>query len=257
MKLHYETRGDGPPVLILHGLFGSHQNWLPVARELSGTFRVLTVDLRNHGQSPHHDESSYAVMAEDVARLIDDLDLGKVSLLGHSLGGKVAMQVALSHPEVVERLVIVDIGPRAYVSLHDDVFAALSHLDLAGIHSRSQADELLSATIPHRPTRHFLLTNLMRAPEGRWRWRMNLETLHAHREHLAGSLHGAPFPGPTLFIRGALSSYLAENDLNAIRNLFPRATLHTIAEAGHWVQVDAPGPFIAAVRQFLTAAAAE
>lgn len=253
MKLHYETRGEGPPLLILHGLFGSHQNWLPVARELSGAFRVLTVDLRNHGQSPHHDESGYAAMAGDVARLIHDLGLGAASLLGHSLGGKVAMKVALSRPEVVRRLVVVDIGPRAYRAVHDDVFAALKHLDLKTVHSRTQAGELLSRAIPHRPTRHFLLTNLVRTPDGRWRWRMNLETLHAHREQLAGNVSGEPFKGATLFIRGAKSDYLEAGDLDAVRELFPRAAFHTIADAGHWVHVDAPAPFIKAVRQFLAA----
>jgi esterase len=251
MKLHYDVRGDGPPVLILHGLFGSHQNWLPMARELSGGFRVFTVDLRNHGQSPHHAEASYELMAGDVRRLMQGLGLTSVHLVGHSLGGKVAMQLALTHPTAVSRLVVVDISPRAHRSLHDELFVALRHLDLDRVHSRTQADELLATAIPHRPTRHFLLTNLVRQPQGGWHWRVNLEALQANREQLTGALQGGPFTGPTLFIRGERSDYVAAGELGEIRRLFTRAELVTIPEAGHWVHVDAPRALEEALRGFL------
>jgi esterase len=251
MRLHYEVRGNGPPMLILHGLFGSHQNWLPVARELAGAWRVVTVDLRNHGQSPHHAEASYAAMGGDVVRLLEELGWGHAAIIGHSLGGKVAMHLALTRPQLVSRLVVVDIGPRAYHAPHEDLFTALRRLELRSLHSRTQADELLAASVPHRATRHFLLTNLVRAPHGGWRWRVNLEALHAHREQLTGALEGRPYPGPALFVRGKRSDYVAEGDLTEIRRLFRHAELVTIPNAGHWVHVDAPGPFVEAVRAFL------
>jgi pimeloyl-ACP methyl ester carboxylesterase len=251
MKLHYEVRGAGPPVLILHGLFGSHQNWLPVARELSGAFRVIAADLRNHGRSPHHSDTNYAIMAGDVQHLLQELDLENVALIGHSLGGKVAMQLALTHPTVVSRLIVVDIAPRAYRLVHDEIFTALRQLDLNNVHSRTQADELLAASIPHRGTRHFLLTNLVRLPGGGWRWRVNLDGLHANREQLTGALQGEPFSGPALFIRGERSDYVTETDLADLRRLFSQAEWVTIPGAGHWVHVDAPEPFVKAVRSFL------
>lgn len=252
MRLHSQVIGSGPDLIVLHGLFGSHQNWHPVARRLSGHFRVHTVDLRNHGASPHHPEVNYAVMSEDLRSFLDREGISVIHLLGHSLGGKVAMQFALLHPERVEKLVIVDIAPRAYESAHDEVFDALRSLDLARFRTRTEADEALSSHIPHHATRRFLLTNLVYNPDGGLRWQVNLDALHAQREQLVAAINGmVPFDKPTLFVRGGRSDYIRDSDLSQIHHLFPSATVQTIETAGHWVQVDAPEAFLQCLTGFL------
>lgn len=252
MRLHSQVVGSGPDLIILHGLFGSHQNWRSVARRLSGQFRVHTVDLRNHGASPHHHEVNYPLMAEDLLSFMNQAGIERVHLLGHSLGGKVAMQFALLHAERVSKMIIVDIAPRAYEALHDDVFEALRGLHLSRLRTRTDADEALAVSIPHHATRRFLLTNLMRTAAGGFRWRMNLGALHAQREQLTAAVTGmVPFEGPALFIRGEKSDYIADADRLHIERLFPCARLQTIEGAAHWVHVDALEAFQECVRRFL------
>jgi len=252
MKLHSQVIGSGPPVILMHGLFGSHQNWLPVARQLAGQFWVHTVDLRNHGASPHHDDVDYPLMADDLLSFMNREDISKASLLGHSLGGKVAMQFALLHADRVEKLVVVDIAPRAYEAAQQDVFDALRALDLTGLRTRTQADEALAAHIPHHAMRRFLLTNLVHKPEGGLRWRINLDALYAQREQLTVAINGmVPFEKPALFVRGGQSNYIREDDLTEIQAVFPFAKLATIDGAGHWVHVDALDAFLAAITDFL------
>jgi esterase len=254
MRLHSHTIGSGPNMIILHGLFGSHHNWQPVARQLSGQFRVHTVDLRNHGASPHHDEVNYPVMAADVLKHMDGGQIPNAHLLGHSLGGKVAMQFALLHPDRVRKLMIVDIAPRAYESVHEEVFDALNGLRLAGIRTRAEADEALAAGIPDQATRRFLLTNLISLPGGGFRWRVNLEALYAQQEQLTAAVTGkSPFTGPALFLRGSRSQYIQETDRRNIETLFPHARIQTIESAGHWIHVDAPEAFLAGIIEFLKA----
>ena len=253
MKLHSQVMGSGPDLIILHGLFGSQQNWQPLARRLSGQFRVHTVDLRNHGASPHHDEVNYPLMAGDLLKFMDHAEISKAALLGHSLGGKVAMQFALLHPDRLRQLVIVDIAPRAYESIHDEVFHGLRSLDLPRLRTRTQADEALAAHIPNHAMRRFLLTNLMFDLETGPRWRVNLEALHAQREQLIASVVGmVPFCKPTLFIRGGRSDYIGEEDRGPIQTMFPEATLETIEDAGHWVHADSPEAFLKCLLEFLT-----
>jgi pimeloyl-ACP methyl ester carboxylesterase len=244
--------GSGPNLIILHGLFGSQQNWQPVARRLSGQFRVHTVDLRNHGGSPHHDDVNYPLMATDLLKFMDHETIPDACLLGHSLGGKVAMQFALLHPDRLRQLVIVDIAPRAYDTIHDEVFSALRHLDLSTLHTRTQADAALEPHLPHHATRRFLLTNLVFDPETGPRWRVNLDALHAQREQLIAAVDGmVPFDKPTLFIRGGRSDYIREKDRASIQRLFPGATMETIGDAGHWVQTDSPEAFLKCLQGFL------
>ncbi|MCU0771979.1 MAG: alpha/beta fold hydrolase [Verrucomicrobia bacterium] len=252
MRLHSQVVGSGPDVIVLHGLFGSHQNWLPVARGLSGHFRVHTVDLRNHGASPHHRDVNYPLMAEDLRFFMDQAGIRAAHLVGHSLGGKVAMQFALGHGGRVKKLAVADIAPRAYEAVHDEVFEALRGLDLSRLRTRTQADEALAARLPLHALRRFLLTNLTPVPTGGFRWRINLEALFAQREQLTAAVTAAtPFEGPTLFLRGERSDYIREADRPAIARLFPRARIETIAHAGHWVHVDAPEPFLNGLLGFL------
>lgn len=252
MRLHSQVIGSGPDLIVLHGLFGSHQNWRPVARRLSGKFRVHTVDLRNHGASPHHPEVNYPLMAADLLASMDHERMTVAHLVGHSLGGKVAMQFALLHPERVGKLVIVDIAPRAYESVHDEVFGALRGLDLARLRTRTEADETLASQIPHHATRRFLLTNLVHDPDGGLAWRVNLDALSAQREQLTAAVNGmVPFENPTLFIRGGRSDYIQDSDRTDILNLFPAASVETVSAAGHWVHVDAPDAFVECLTHFL------
>ena len=252
MRLHSQVVGTGPDVVVLHGLFGSHQNWQPVARRLSGRYRVHTVDLRNHGASPHHDEVHYPLMAGDLLGFLEQAGIPRAHVMGHSLGGKVAMQFALLHPDHVDRLVVVDIAPRAYESVHEDVFRALRGLHLSRLRTRTEADEALAAGVPHHATRRFLLTNLVPSPRGGFRWRINLDALYAQREHLTAAVTGmVPFEGPTLFIRGGRSDYIRDVDRMTIDPLFPQARMETIEEAGHWVHVDAPDRFLECLTGFL------
>jgi len=252
MRLHSQVIGSGPDLIVLHGLFGSHQNWQPVARRLSGHLRVHTVDLRNHGASPHHPEVNYPLMAEDLLVFMDHERIAVAHLLGHSLGGKVAMQFALLHADRVGKLVVVDIAPRAYESVHDEVFDALRGLDLARLRTRTEADEALAGQIPHHATRRFLLTNLVYHPTGGLAWRVNLDALSAQREQLTAAVNGmVPFENDALFIRGGRSDYIRDSDRADIRNLFPSATVETVEAAGHWVHVDAPEAFLKCLTNFL------
>lgn len=252
MRLHSQVIGSGPDVIVLHGLFGSQQNWQSVARRSAGHFRVHTVDLRNHGASPHHPEVNYPLMAADLLSLMDHERIPCAHVLGHSLGGKVAMQFALLHPERVRKLVVVDIAPRAYQSIHDEVFEALRGLDLARLRTRTEADEALATYIPHHATRRFLLTNLVYKAEGGLAWRVNLDALHAQREQLTVAVNGMiPFENPTLFVQGDRSDYIRDSDRPQILKLFPSATVQTVAAAGHWVHVDAPEVFLKCITDFL------
>lgn len=255
VDLNYREQGDGPPLLILHGLFGSAANWGRIARDLAADHRVIVADLRNHGASPHADDTGYPAMAADVAALLDRLSPdAPVTLLGHSMGGKTAMRLALEHPDRVARLLVVDIAPRSYRGNQDAVVAALQRLDLAALPSRAAADARLAEWLPDPALRAFLLTNLTQA-DGRLRWRINLPALAAG---LAGIEafpvpDGARYTGPTRFIAGRDSDYLQPEDPERIRALFPHAELEWIEGAGHWVHAARPDAFLAAVRAFLGA----
>jgi len=257
--LHTTTLGSGPARLVfLHGLFGQGKNFTQVAKALSDVATSTLVDLPNHGRSAWTEEISYPTMAAEVAEVLRGLD-GPVCLVGHSMGGKVAMRTALDFPELVERLVVVDISPvKGLGSSFDNLVAAMQQLDLAGLQSRSQADEQLSPGIPDPVVRGFLMQNLRHEPgdDGRrhWHWQMNLDLL-------ARELHGAipdwprtdaSFPGPTLWMAGEKSGYVTPDASPAMRALFPRHVLVTVKGAGHWVHSEQPERFIAILRHFLT-----
>jgi esterase len=254
MQLYFREFGHGQPLVILHGLFGSSDNWPGLAQKFAEKFRVLTLDLRNHGRSPHSDEMNYPVMAGDMVEFLDAHNLESANVLGHSLGGKVAMQLALDFPARVEKLVVADKSPRDYAPEHEKIFSALLALDLAKFKTRQQIEDALAPEIPDLAVRRFLLKNLGHNSNGSYFWKINLRGLAENYPRLREVVTGKnPFPKPALFLRGEKSNYVLESDELLIQKLFPRAKIETISGAGHWVHADAPQEFARRVLEFLTA----
>ncbi len=254
MKLHYEIHGQGEPLIILHGLFGSGANWRSIASKLADKWQVILPDLRNHGDSPHAPTNRYMDIAGDTLSLMDRLGLERAHLLGHSLGGKAAMLIASRTVERVQSLSVVDIAPRAYPPLHLDLFAAMHAVPLERIRARREAAQAMDAYIPNPAVRDFLLTNLARDADGRFHWLINLPAL----EQAYDELNDMPFPdrlyeGPALFIRGGHSDYVRDADLGLIRKSFPKACVVSLPLAHHWPHVETPGDFLLALRTFLEA----
>jgi pimeloyl-ACP methyl ester carboxylesterase len=252
--LNAKTFGNGPALVILHGLFGMLDNWQTLARKWADTHHVVLLDLRNHGRSFHTDEMNYAVMAEDVAATLEEMSIDECVLLGHSMGGKVAMQTALSYPDLVLKLIVVDIAPRRYRPGHNAVFAALNALDPATITDRKSAAETMSAHMADPGVQLFLLKNLARNPAGGFRWRMNLPAITAAYDQLIGPVGqlGEQYDGPALFIRGGKSGYVEDEDLELIQLFFPEASLETVVGAGHWVHAEKPAELLTVVNNFLS-----
>jgi len=252
MQLHHTQLGDGPPLLVLHGLLGSHQNLLPLCRRLAPHFCVFAIDQRNHGHSPHHDEMSYEIMAADLVRFMDRHDLPAAHVLGHSMGGKTAMRLALHHPARVERLVVVDMSPRAYGPRFASLLRTLRELHPARFPTRAEIDQALATSIPEASLRQFLLKNLMPAEHGGYRWRVHLDAIAANYDRLRQAVDSAiPFPGEALFVLGGNSDYVDPDDVTEIHRLFPAAQFTTIAGAGHWVHADKPAELSREVLRFL------
>lgn len=254
MHLHYNAYGSEslPAVIILHGLLGSSDNWHSFGRRLSERFHIFALDARNHGRSPHSDHFNYHVMAEDVAEFMAQYRISSASLIGHSMGGKTAALVALLYPELVDKLIVVDIAPKSYKAHHDQVFDALTSLDINAFRYRKDIDEALTLKIPDASVRQFLMKNLARDGSSGFRWKMNLEVIEKNYNRINEELPRVKqFNKPTLFIRGGNSNYIQMDDLQFIGQLFPKAELVTIKDAGHWVHVDAPEEFSSNVLDFL------
>jgi esterase len=250
---HRQYSGEGPPLIILHGLFGQRGNWATQAKELSDSFAVYGLDARNHGQSPHTDTMSYPEMAEDVRQTLDSLWIEKALFIGHSMGGKTAMQFALNWPERVSKLLLVDIAPVSYMSGPDRVLSALLYLNLEAIGSRQQADEQLQKDIPEKGIRDFLLSNLRRDGDG-FKWRMNLQAINASYADLRGGLSiQSPYIGETLFVKGENSDYLMPAYREQTLSIFPNAKIKMIPDCGHWVHSEKPAQFLKMARNFLRA----
>lgn len=245
---------QGPPLAILHGLFGSGRNWNSIAKRLGAHHRVVAFDLRNHGASPWAATMEYAEMAEDVRASLAALGYDRCALLGHSMGGKVAMLAALCDPGSVERLIVADIAPVAYRPHHLGMVRAMRGLDLAGIGRRAEADARLAESVPDPAERGFLLQNLV-FEGGAARWRINLEAIERAMPVLVGFPPlppGAVYDGPVLFVGGGRSDYLRPEHEPEIRRLFPNARIARIAEAGHWLHAEQPQAFIDLVEGFLS-----
>lgn len=254
MKLNYKKIGEGgQAIVILHGFFGSLDNWATVSKSIADAgYAVYLVDQRNHGRSPHADEFTYEAMAADLAEFIEDHRLEKPILVGHSMGGKTVMQYAETYPGTYDKLVIVDIGPKAYPPHHQQLIEGLNALPVSEIEDRQQADTLFSTYEPNVGVRQFLLKNLYRSDTGAFAWRFNLPVLTELQANV-----GAEIPRlrqitePTLFIRGAGSGYLRDEDWEGIQAMFPNAELVTIPKSGHWVHAEQPKAFVEALTSFL------
>jgi pimeloyl-ACP methyl ester carboxylesterase len=243
------------PLIVLHGLFGSTANWRTLCKRYAVHRDVYALDLRNHGQSPHHPRMSIEDMAGDVLAFLDRQQLTSCVLLGHSMGGKVAMQLALEHPERVERLIVADIAPKHYPPRHNEVFAAIELIDRTRITHRNQADKLIEDVLPDQATRLFLLTNLARDDDGEYQWRIDVQAIRDNYKTISDAppaVHsGKQFNKPALFVRGDKSFYIQPEDGNLITSLFPKAAMEEIPDAGHWVHAEQPEAFFRITQRFL------
>lgn len=253
LALHFREYGDsGETLLLLHGLFGSSANWGSVARALASDYRVLVPDLRNHGQSPHAPEMDYSSMGADLSGLLDRLEIGHCLVVGHSMGGKVAMHLALHQPQRIRGLAVVDIAPVAYRHDFSLILDAMESIDPAALRDRSDADRRLAATIPEGGVRGFLLQNLVRTDSG-WAWRINLPALRKGMSDITGFDQpvGMSYRGPAHFIFGERSDYVRPDAEPVIRRIFPQAAFCPVAGAGHWVYAEKPEGFMHCLRDFL------
>jgi len=256
MKLFFRHMGQGNPVVILHGLLGLSDNWVTFGRQLASDFEVFIPDLRNHGQSPHDPVFNFPVLVKDLHELIEDQGLKKVNLIGHSLGGKTAMFFALKYPDLLDKLVVVDIALRKYSPNleHQMLIDAMMEVDFSSARSRSDMDSQLEQNIHSLKLRQFLLKNIYWKDKETLGWRVNLPVL---KESLPRMLKGITtdkkFLNPVLLVRGGLSDYVTDADLPAMVKQFPRTSVKTLANASHWVHADAPGEFYSLVHEFLIA----
>ena len=239
-------------MILLHGLFGSGANLGMVSRGLAGSYRVLSPDLRNHGRSPHADDMDYRAMAADVTAFMDHMKITQCAICGHSMGGKVAMQVALDHPDRVSQLVVADIAPVAYPPGHRDVFAGLAAVEAASPAGRREADAVLADHVEEPGVRAFLLKSWQRDDQGHWGWLLNRPALVSNYAALGEANSGPAWNGPVLFLKGELSNYIQNRHQEATLALFPQARLKVIEQTGHWLHAEKPALFNALVLRFLT-----
>ncbi len=252
VRLYFHVTGHGHPIIILHGLFGSSDNWFTLSKFFGEKFKVFAVDLRNHGRSPHSDQFNYRIMADDINNLVIHEGVNSVHLLGHSMGGKTAMQFALMYPEKVDKLIVVDVAPKAYPPKHDAIFQALFALKLERYKTRSELDSALSQHISDYAVRQLLLKNVFRDGEGNLKWKIDVAAIYKNYDDVSGAIDGKrQFDKPTLFIKGSKSSYILDNDIPQIKFIFPSAEFVSIENAGHWVHAEAPQKFAEVVLEFL------
>jgi esterase len=250
MRLNLIESGDGPPVVLLHGLFGSARNFGTVQRALAPLFRVIAMDARNHGASPHEAGMRYAALAADVLETLDGLKVERAAVIGHSMGGKTAMTLAVTAPERVGRLMVADIAPVAYQHANDAVADAMRAIPLHAGLTRAEAEAALADAVPVPAVRTFLIQNLQFGP--RPRWRIGLDEIASAIPELEGwETPAGIYPGPTLFVSGAQSGYVLPEHRPTIRALFPNARFVSVKNAGHWLHADNPAGFLSVVEAFL------
>ncbi|EAS20472.1 alpha/beta fold hydrolase [Nonlabens mediterrranea] len=251
--LHSIILGEGTPLVILHGFLGMADNWKTLGKEWSKHgYQVHLLDQRNHGRSLHSTEFNYTLLANDINDYCKEHDLSDIYLLGHSMGGKVAMKVATDFPNLVKKLVVADIAPKNYAPHHSDIINGLKSINFDEIKNRKEADEQLSLRIPDFGTRQFLLKSLYRIDKNRYGWRFNLDVL-GNSQQMIGTQEpiNTPIKIPTLFVRGAKSGYINENDFVIIEHAFAKANLKTVPDAGHWLHAEQPEIFYRMVTDFL------
>lgn len=251
--LYYREMGSGPPLIILHGLLGSGDNWQRIAKALAADYRVILPDARNHGRSPHYDSITYVDMAEDLKKLCQDLDINSAIIIGHSMGGKTAMTFSWLYPQMVHRLIIVDITPAAY-SENDfaTIFQAMNSFDPATKSSRQEIEERVGEYIKNPLIRGFILKNLARRDSGGFRWKVNLPVIYRDLGDISGALAAGEYSGPALFIAGEESNYISSDTRRSIMEAFPEAEVVSINGAGHWVHYEAPQKFLEIVQRYLS-----
>jgi esterase len=253
MKLYYRKYGSGPPLVILHGLYGSSDNWVTIARRLSGNFTVYLPDQRNHGQSPHSPDHNYNVLSQDLFEFIEDNKIGKFILAGHSMGGKVAINFAINWPERIYSLIVIDISPfraddnyNPFYKQHRDILETMLSIKLSDLRSRSEAEILLAKKIGSGRIRDFLLKNLQRTEAGTFEWKLNAKSLLDNLDNIMDGI-SRPAPDaiqvtgfPVTFVKGEESDYLQLNELKEIRKIFPAAEIISVKNAGHWIHAERP-----------------
>lgn len=267
MKLNYKIIGEGHPLLIVHGLYGSLDNWLSIAKELAKNFEVYIIDQRNHGNSPHANSHTYQDLKDDLLEFMDEHQIEKASLLGHSMGGKTVMFFATDYPERVSNLLVVDIAPKNYSKISDYAPQTIDHtcivnamlsIDLHAYKNRTEIDQKLSESITSNRVRQFLLKNLKRNENKEFAWKLNVKTISKFLPQIMDGIDGDRFSNgngitgfPILFIRGEKSNYITDYDHTLIRNIFPHAEITNIPNAGHWVHAEQPKLLVKTVEYFV------
>jgi esterase len=250
--LHSKIEGSGQPLLILHGFLGMSDNWKSLATQFASRFEVHSIDLRNHGRSFHSSEFSYAIMAQDVFEYCQAHELSSIFVVGHSMGGKVAMTLATTQPQLISKLMVADIGPKFYPQHHELILAGLNAVDFSKKPTRSDVETVLEKFIPDFGTRQFLLKNLYWKEPGQLAFRFNLEAFNMNLDQIGQPLpDNAIYTKPTLFIRGGDSNYILNTDLGGIEHHFPMAIIETIPKTGHWLHAENPTMFYSIVISFL------
>jgi esterase len=267
MELSYRIMGQGPPMIILHGLYGSSDNWVSIGRAFSDKFEVYLVDQRNHGNSPHSREHNYTALRNDLYEFMETHKIEKAIIMGHSMGGKAAMFFAVAWPEKVQSLIIVDISTRSYKSLTQPVSQSLDHMniinammavDFSKVNDREDVNRMLSESLTSEKLRLFLLKNVKRSKEGQYGWKLNIQALHDQLPQIMEGLDTKPFMNgngitgfPVLFIKAEKSGYIKEGDFTLIKTIFPMAEMVTIPGADHWVHVEMPELLIKTISYFV------
>lgn len=251
MNLFFRKSGEGKPLVILHGLFGSSDNWFSLAKVFAEKYTVYTIDQRNHGQSPHSNEFNYRLLTEDLEEFLKIHSVEDPIVIGHSMGGKTVMNLAIKNPNAIGKLIVVDIAPKSYPVHHDKILDGLTAIPLQSITTRTEADKILSGFVEEIDVRQFLLKNLSRNNEGKFEWKINLSAIENHIEEIGeGMQYQGTFTKPTLFIKGARSNYFKTGDEVEILQLFPNSKIETL-NTGHWVQAESPQEFVTTVLNFL------
>lgn len=251
VHLNYKKMGDGPALIILHGLFGSLDNWATLGRSWADAYSVYLVDLRNHGKSPHTDTHTIPDMVADLVGFIQEHQIEKPVVMGHSMGGKVVMEMALEHSDLIGGLIIVDIGPHGYSRGHDDIFEGIHSLALEDVSTRQEIEEQLSESIRNRAVVLFISKNIDRTKSG-FRWKINVDVLEKDYEHVIKPIEpGRTFDGRVLLLRGERSNYVEPQHHETLREFFPNVQIVTIEEASHWVHADKPEEVDQRVRDFM------
>lgn len=254
VELNYKLYGQGDPMIILHGLFGSLDNWATIGRNFGDDYMTYLIDQRDHGKSPHTDAFNYDLLAEDLHLFMEENWIHTSIIIGHSMGGKTAMRFALEHEDMVEKLIILDMAPKAYTNRHQLVFDAMNAVPLEALKNRTDASEILMEKLRgDKSTTAFLLKNIKRSKTGEFSWKMNVKLLAKEYENIVAPMPlDKKFEGDTLFIRGGNSQYILDEDESLIKQLFPQAEIKTLENTGHWLHAEKPKELMKMIEEFIT-----